>query len=102
MTSLDEAPVPRGQLVVHELAGEAIVFVPESGDLHHLDPSATLVWKRLAPGVPLRQIATEIAAATGTDAGRVQADVLALVERLGQIGLLRRIGDPIPGERTPA
>jgi hypothetical protein len=102
MTRPEDAPVPRDQLVVHELAGETVVFVPDSGDLHHLNAAATLVWKLLGPGVPLRLIATEIAVATETDPDRVQADVLALVERLGVIGLLRQTADATADERTPA
>ena len=88
MTSLDDAPVPRDGLVVHELAGEAVVFEPGSGDLHRLNPPATTVWKLLAPDVPLRRVAADIAEVTGTDVDRVEADVLATVERLGRSGLL--------------
>jgi PqqD family protein of HPr-rel-A system len=101
MTDLDDAPVPRDGLVVHELAGEAVVFEPGSGDLHRLNPPATTVWVLLAPDVPLRQIAADIAEATGSDVGRVEADVLAYIERLMEIGLLQPSSGAAPGRSMP-
>jgi hypothetical protein len=89
VTRLDDVPLRRDGLVVHELAGECVLFVPDTGDLHQLNPPATVVWKLLGPGVSLRRIAFEIAEAAETDLDRVENDVLALAERLGELGLLR-------------
>jgi hypothetical protein len=79
---------PRSDLVVHVLADEAVVFDPASGDLHHLDRTATLVWQRLDGRRTVGTVASGLAAAAGADAGQVHDDVLTLTTQLAVRGLL--------------
>lgn len=89
MTGIDEVLRPVDDLVTHDLAEQCVVFVPATGDLHRLNPSATAVWHALQPGVRLSHVVDALVIATGADRGQIKGDVLDLVERLQGLGLLR-------------
>jgi hypothetical protein len=106
----DPVPVPREDLAVEELDGETVIYDERTGLLHLLDQVATVVWGCFDGEGTLGELADELSEAFGTDAARVGADVVALVERLEGDGLLEgteppqtAAGDPVdePGVFRP-
>ncbi len=67
---------------------QCLVLDPSTSVLHALNPSATLVWDLLDGTAALPELATDIAAATGSDIATVEADVIRLVDGLHGAGLL--------------
>ncbi|MDP8961426.1 MAG: PqqD family protein [Actinomycetota bacterium] len=82
-------PRPR-PLASVELDGETILYQEDSGGLHVLNPTATLVWRCLDGAVSLGELAGDIAAALGADPDAVGRDLLALAQQLDDEGLLER------------
>lgn len=80
-------PRPR-PLAGVELDGETILYEEDSGGLHVLNPTATLVWRCLDGAVSLGELADDIAAALGADPIEVGRDLLALAQQLDDEGLL--------------
>ncbi len=81
-------PSTRPDLVVVELDGEAVVYDEQSGNVHHLNPSATVVFSLLDGELTPGQLAAEIAAAFGLENDEVDRQVRALVARFREQGLL--------------
>lgn len=86
-------PLPRQDLLVEELSGEVVVLDPSTGDIHHLDRPASLVWGVLsactAPPEVEHVVDTIVAAVDGpVDREVVAADVRGLLVRLRTAGLL--------------
>jgi PqqD family protein of HPr-rel-A system len=70
-------PRVRPDLTIVELDGEAVIYDEVSGDLHHLNPTATLVL-RLCDGTATgRELAADIADAYGLPPEGVASDVRA-------------------------
>ncbi|MDP8970371.1 MAG: PqqD family protein [Actinomycetota bacterium] len=86
--SPDHVPTPRADLAVAELAGETVLGDPQTGRVHHLDPIGSAVWSLLDGRRSVRALAAELAAAYRAERAVVEADVLALLRRLGGQGLL--------------
>jgi len=82
------SPQPKAGLVVQPIDDEAVVYDPEADKLHHLEPTATAVWTRLARGRPLSSVAGAVAAAYGADPDAVHADILTLTGTFYDRGLL--------------
>jgi hypothetical protein len=54
-----------------------------------LNPAGRLLWELLAEDRSVECLATEVAKHFGIDADRARADVLAFLDELGRIGLLK-------------
>jgi PqqD family protein of HPr-rel-A system len=82
-------PQMRDDLTVVELDGETVVYDEQSGDLHHLNPTATVVATLCDGTVTIRELATEISAAFEVPQSEVERQVRRLLGRLRRTGLLR-------------
>ncbi len=60
-------PVPRTDLLERPLEEELALFDVESGVVHTLNPSATLVWQGLVRSFDRAQLVAELAEAFGID-----------------------------------
>ena len=87
-------PRVRQDLTIVELDGEAVIYDGASGDLHHLNPTATLVLGLCDGTATGRQLATDIAEAYGLPRERVVADVQAALRAFRKSNLLA------PSERS--
>lgn len=87
-------PAPRDRLYGRDVGGETILLDEVSGDLHTLNPSASLVWRCLDGESTLQEIAADIAEAVDAPASEVLDDVIAMVSRLDEQGLLA--SSPLP------
>ena len=81
-------PHVREDLTVVVLDGEAVVYDDETGDLHHLNPSATLVFQLCDGSGSARDLASDIAEVYGVGLDVVLPQVRETIERFGAAGLL--------------
>jgi PqqD family protein of HPr-rel-A system len=70
------------------LDGEAVVYDPATGDLHHLNPTATVVFALCDGTASIPELATEIAETFGEPPTEIEAQVRRLLLRLRRQGLL--------------
>lgn len=81
-------PKARSDLTVVELDGEAVIYDEASGELHHLNPSATLVFGLLDGTATMRELAADVADAFEQPADEVESQIRVLVRRFRSLGLL--------------
>ena len=88
MERVDDRPTARGDLTVVELDGEAVIYDEINGDLHRLNPTATLVFSLLDGSTTPRELARDLAEAYGMPVEEVTVQVRGLVQQLGASHLL--------------
>jgi PqqD family protein of HPr-rel-A system len=81
-------PRARADLAAAELDGEAVIYDERSGDLHHLNPTATIIFSMCDGTSTVREMSGEIAGAFGVPADEVERQVRALLKELREAGLL--------------
>lgn len=81
-------PKAREGLSVVELDGEAIIFDTESGGLHHLNPTATLVFTLCDGMSTMREISDELSEAFGLPNEEIEPQVRGVVRRFRKADLL--------------
>jgi PqqD family protein of HPr-rel-A system len=74
--------------VTAELDGELLVYEEQSGAIHTLNPTASVVWSCIDGRATVDDIVAELAVAYGADPRTVEADLLALLGQLRDLGLL--------------
>ena len=88
MERIEERPQTRADLTVVELDGEAVIYDEINGDLHRLNPTATLVFSLLDGSATLEDLARDIADAYGMPLDEVIVQVRELAEQLAASHLL--------------
>lgn len=83
-------PKARADLAVVELDGEAVIYDERDGSLHHLNPSATLVFSLCDGSSSTQQIAADISESFGVAAEEVEAQLRGLLRQFRRAGLLER------------
>jgi PqqD family protein of HPr-rel-A system len=84
-------PKVREDLTVVELDGEAVVYDDESGELHHLNPSATLVFGLLDGTASVRELAADVSDVFGIPTDEVERQLRRLIRDFRRLGLLNGI-----------
>lgn len=80
---LDSHPARKAGLVAEEVDAETVVYDPEADQLHHLDRSATAIWRLLDGDRSVQSVAGDIAETYGVAdevAGRDVADLVATLQ----------------------
>lgn len=88
MERVDERPRARADLTVVELDGEAVIYDEINGDLHRLNPTATMVFSFLDGSATLDELAADIAEAYGMPLDQVTAQVRELMDQFAESHLL--------------
>lgn len=78
----------RGDLAEVTLGDEAVLYVAEKCDTHHMNTAAASVWRCLDGDTSLGELAEDIAVVTGWDRVAIEADLLTVVRGFGRDGLL--------------
>jgi PqqD family protein of HPr-rel-A system len=81
-------PKFRQDLTVVELDGEAVIYDDESGELHHLNPTATIVFNLCDGTATIKELSAEIAAAFSQPADEVERQVRTLLREFRKVNLL--------------
>jgi PqqD family protein of HPr-rel-A system len=82
-------PQIREDLTVVELDGEAVVYDERTGDLHHLNPTATLVFGLCDGTATGRELASDIAEAYGQPVDDVVEQVQRLLRQFRKVKLIK-------------
>jgi hypothetical protein len=87
----------RSTVAAVELDGEAVLLDSDSGAVHTLNPTATLVWLCCDGTARLGEIIDDLSEVFA-DAGRqvIAADVLELARTIGRLGLLEGVRAELP------
>ena len=72
-----------------ELEGEAAILNLASGAYHGLDPVGLTVWNLIASPIAVSQIVDTMVTQYDVDRARCERDLLALLARLDERGLIR-------------
>lgn len=87
----------REGLSVVELDHEAVIYDERTGDLHHLNPTATLVFGLCDGTATVKELAADIATAFELHADEVERQVRHLLRELRKVGLLNGKSEPKDG-----
>ena len=97
MERLDDRPRARSDLTVVELDGEAVIYDERNGDLHRLNPTATMVFSFLDGSTTLEELSADISDAYGVPPEEISAQVSQLISEFADSHLL--VGtEPAPSE----
>jgi hypothetical protein len=81
-------PKARDDLAVEEIEGEAIIYDDRNGQLHHLNPTATIVFNLCDGQSTVKDFAVDIADVYSLPPQDVERQVRALIREFRQAGLL--------------
>jgi PqqD family protein of HPr-rel-A system len=81
-------PKVRDDLTVVELDGEAVIYDEISGELHHLNPSATLAFGLFDGTATVRVLATDLSEAFGIPVEEMESQLRTLVREFRKLGLM--------------
>jgi PqqD family protein of HPr-rel-A system len=81
-------PRARSDLSVVSMGGETVIYDERHGDLHHLTPTASLVFQVCDGTATVRELASDISEVFGAPVKRVEREVRSLVREFREIGLL--------------
>lgn len=79
---------PVAGLTTVKVGTEALVHHPGTGQLHRLDPTASVIWDLLDGTAPLEQLVEDLAEAFAAPADVVLGDLHALIDQLLRDGLI--------------
>lgn len=88
-------------VVTVDLNGEAVLYDERSGMLHALNRTANAVWERLDGSASVAEVARALAAEADAAPAIVARDVLRVVRRMSELGLLRTAGKGATGHTPP-
>jgi PqqD family protein of HPr-rel-A system len=91
-------PRVRDDLTVVVLDGEAVIYDDRTGDLHHLNSTATIVFQLCDGSGTVPDLSADIADVFSIGADEVQRQVEALVQGFGDAGLLDGVERKRPEE----
>jgi hypothetical protein len=81
-------PRIRDDLTVVELDGEVVIYDELADDIHHLNPTASIVFSLCDGGTTVKDMAQEIAGAFGVPTDQVEREVRPLLREFRKAGLL--------------
>ena len=87
----DFVPAPNAAVHTVEIDGEAVLLDQAANRLHHLNPTATLVWACLDGRASIAEIAVDLSRGFGAPHHTVLADTIAVTRMLGDEGLLANV-----------
>jgi PqqD family protein of HPr-rel-A system len=87
-------PRVRDDLTVVVLDGEAVVYDERSGELHHLNPTATVIFGLLDGTATIRELVADVASAFDVAAPEVEPQIRDLIRQLRKLGLLNATHKP--------
>lgn len=82
-------PKIREDLAVVELDHEAIVYDEDAGRLHHLNPTATMIFQMCDGTATVKELSADIADAYGLETSDVERQIRALLREFRKSDLLK-------------
>ena len=81
-------PMARDDLTIVELDGEAVIYDEQTADLHHLNPTATIVFGLCDGTATVSELATDMAEAFQVPVEEVESQLRSLLRSFRSQGLL--------------
>jgi PqqD family protein of HPr-rel-A system len=81
-------PKVRDDIAAAELDGEAVLYDERTGELHHLNPTATIIFSMCDGTSTIREMSGEISGAFGMAPDEVERQVRVLLRQFRKGGLL--------------
>lgn len=81
-------PKIRDDLAVVELDGEAVIYDEQSEDLHHLNPTATIILSLCDGRATVKDLAAEISQTFSVPGDEVELQIRQLLREFRKAGLL--------------
>lgn len=97
-------PKVRDGLTVVELDGEAVIYDEQTADVHHLNPTATIVFGLCDGSATMAEMAMDLSTVFEVPLHEVEPEVRAVIRRFRKVRLLEPNGHHyVPGrmEGTP-
>ncbi|HXF57742.1 MAG TPA: PqqD family protein [Actinomycetota bacterium] len=94
VVSENYVPRKRAQVLELDLGDGVVIYDDQSSLVHHLNPSASLVWHLCRGEASVRTLAAEIAEELGLELPQVLAEVRGLVAELDALGLVEDAAGP--------
>lgn len=88
MVTLDSFPVPNRQVQGRQLDNEAVLVLPDKGQVKVLNEVGAAIWALMDGTRTVRQIAAQIAAEYGQPPAVVEADALDFARELVAKGVI--------------
>lgn len=85
-------PKIRDDLTVVELDGEVVIYDERAEDIHHLNPTASIVFSLCDGRSTVKEMARDIAEAFGVTEDQVEQEVRPLLREFRKAGLLAEKG----------
>jgi hypothetical protein len=85
---MSSRPTRNPQLAWREIEGEIVIISPEDSQVHELNETAALVWKRADGAASEDEIAVGLAAEYEVSVARARADVAELIAQFREKQLL--------------
>ena len=82
-------PKVRDDLTVVQLDGEAVIYDERTTTLHHLNPTATMVFDLCDGTCTMKEMSADISQAFAVPADEVEPQVRSLVRKLRKASLLQ-------------
>lgn len=81
-------PKVRDDITVMDIDGEAVIYDERSGDLHHLNRTATVVLGLCDGATTVKEFSSDLADAFGVPVREMERQVRGLIKNLRNEGLL--------------
>jgi hypothetical protein len=81
-------PKARDDLTVVELDGEAVIYDEETTELHHLNPTATIVFGLCDGTSTMKQMSIDVSEAFGVPLEEVEPQIRTLIRSFRKVRLL--------------
>jgi PqqD family protein of HPr-rel-A system len=81
-------PKTREDLAVVELDGEAVVYDESTGNLHHLNPTATIIFNLFDGSSSVKELASLIEEQFAVPTAEVEPQIRGLIREFRKAGLL--------------
>lgn len=88
----DYRPRKRADVLELDMGDGFILYNHDSSLVHHLNPTAAIVWQLCEGEASVRQLSEEIALEYGVTVDNVEMQVVTLVAELDALGLLEDAG----------
>jgi len=94
-------PRVREDLAVVEIDGEAVVYDERTNDIHHLNPTAAIVFSLCDGSATVKEFSADIASAFNAPLDEVDRQVRALVREFRKNGLFEERAGTKPSSGRP-
>ena len=84
-----------------EIDGEIVIYDELDDAIHHLNPTASMIWLSCDGTATIAELAGQFAAAAGLPHGQIEGDITSAVRELSRAGLMqvpKRRANVTPGD----